>query len=326
MRVALIGGTGFIGNYIVDALLEKQCRPVVLARPGSEGKLSRNVEVVSGDVAVIGDLIKLLSNCDAAIYLIGILREERSQGVTFEALQFDGVVRTLDAARACRVPRLLLMSALGARRGGTAYQDTKFRAERAATLSQLDVTVFRPSVVFGDPRGATEFATQLRDDMVTSRLPAVAFFNALGPNRGPVRLSPVHVKDVADAFVASLFDQSTIGKTLSLAGPEVLPWRTMVQRLCETAGRNRWIVPVPLEAMMLPARLFGRFPWFPATADQLKMLAEGSVAEPTELATLIGRAPLRFAEANLAYLARAAELPQEERQPPSLPPQNMSER
>ena len=326
MRVAIIGGTGFIGSYLVEALLERQCRPVVLARPGSERKVRRDVELVSGDVGAIGDLVKLLSNCDAAIYNIGILREDRASGATFEALQYEGVQRTLEAAQACRVPRLLLMSALGAKRAGTGYQDTKFRAERAALQSQLDVTVFRPSVVFGDPKGATEFATQLRDDMVTSFSPAVGFFNAFGPHRGPVVLSPVHVQDVADAFVAALFDTETIGETVTLAGPETLSWRTIVQRLCQAAGRRRWIWPVPLQAMAVPARLFGRFAWFPVTADQLKMLAEGSVATPAELEALIGRKARAFAPDSLAYLASQAAAVDDASRPPSLPEQTLGKR
>ena len=326
MRVAIIGGTGFIGSYLVEALLERQCRPVVLVRPGSERKVRGDAEVVSGDVGAIGDLVKLLSNCDAAIYNIGILREDRARGATFEALQYEGVQRTLEAAQACRVPRLLLMSALGAKRAGTSYQDTKFRAERAALQSQLDVTVFRPSVVFGDPRGATEFATQLRDDMVTSSSPAVGFFNAFGPHRGPVVLSPVHVQDVADAFVAALFDTETIGKTVTLAGPETLSWRTIVQRLCQVAGRRRWIWPVPLQAMMVPARLFGRFAWFPVTTDQLKMLAEGSVATPAELEALIGRKARAFARDNLAYLASQAVGVDNASRPPSLPERTLGKR
>ncbi len=326
MRVAIIGGTGFIGRHLVEALLERQCRPVVLARPGSEGKVRRSVEIVSGDVGAIGDLIKLLSNCDAAIYNIGILREDRARGVTFEALQYDGVLRALDAARACRVPRFLLMSALGAKRDGTPYQDTKYRAERAAMLSQLDVTVFRPSVVFGNPAGASEFATQLRDDMVTARSPAIGFFNAFGPHRGQVLLSPVHVRDVADAFVSALFNTGTIGKTLSLAGPETLSWRTIVQRLCEVASRSRWILPIPLQAMMVPALLFGRFSWFPVTADQLRMLAEGSVATPAELEALIEREPRTFANDNLAYLAHRTAAPEGAGQPSSMPQQSLGKR
>ena len=178
MRVALIGGTGFIGSYVVDALLEGGHKPVLLVRPGSEHKLRRRqeCELVFGDVGVVGDLVRLLTNCEAVIYAIGILREDAARGVTFESLQYEGLLRTLEAAKVCSVGRLLLMSANGVGSAGTDYQRTKYRAERAAQRSGLKVTVFRPSVVFGDPRGFAEFATQLHEEMIEPQRPAIGFF------------------------------------------------------------------------------------------------------------------------------------------------------
>ena len=91
------------------------------------------------------------------------------------------------------------MSANGVKQPGTRYQETKYQAELAAFDSGLDVTVFRPSVIFGNPRGKMEFATQLYQEMVRPPLPAVAFHTGWSPAKGQVLMSPVHVSDVADS-------------------------------------------------------------------------------------------------------------------------------
>ena len=82
--------------------------------------------------------------------------------------------RVIDAAVSQGVRRMLLMSANGARPEGTPYERTKYLAERHLADSGLDGTVFRPSVVFGDPRGRMEFCTQLRDQMIRPPVPAPA--------------------------------------------------------------------------------------------------------------------------------------------------------
>ena len=304
MRVALVGGTGFIGSYLVDALLDDGHTPVLLVRPGSEHKLRRRseCELVSGDVGAVGDLIRLLTNCQAVIYSVGILRENAARGITFESLQYQGLVRTLEAAKVCRVERLLLMSANGVSQNDTDYLTTKLHAERAALSSELNVTVFRPSVVFGDPRGLREFATQLHADMIVPYRPAIGFFNATSRRRREFTMSPVHVKDVADAFVRALSDAQTVGRTFQLGGPEALTWKTILRRIADAVERRKWILPMPIELMALAALLMDRFAWFPVTRDQLRMLAAGNSAEPTDIAALTGRPPRRFDERNLAYL------------------------
>jgi NADH dehydrogenase len=299
MRIAIIGGTGFVGGYLVDALLAAGHEVRLLVRAGSEDKVLRPNEVstISGDLNSNGTLRKLLEGCEAAIYNVGLLREFPSRGITFEAAQYQGVVDTVAAAKESGVRRLLLMSAIGVKSPGTAYQDTKFRAERHALESGLDVTVLRPSVIFGDPRGTMEFATQLYRDMVRPPLPAPAF-----PG---VRMSPVHIEDVAAAFAAALEQPDTIGRTIELAGPEVLSWEEMVRRIGAATGRRKVLLPMPIGVMKVGATLFDWLPIYPVTRDQLTMLEEGNTASPEALEQLIGSKPRAFVAEELDYLNKS---------------------
>jgi len=303
MRVAIIGGTGFVGGYIVEALLAAGHEPAVLVREGSEDKLGNadRCHLVHGDLSSGDAIRKTLESADAVIYNVGILREDAAQGITFEKLQYEGVVRTIDAARQAGIRRFILMSANGVRADGTPYQATKYRAEEALRESGLDYTIFRPSVIFGDPRGKMEFASQLYRDMVRPPLPAVGFHTGL-LDRGDVEMSPVYVEDVADAFVAAIADPETVGETYALGGPEILSWTEMLERIAKAAGKDKIILPMPIALMRLGATLFDWLPFFPVTRDQLDMLAEGNTADPAVLEQRIGRTPRAFTPEALAYL------------------------
>jgi NADH dehydrogenase len=304
VKVAIIGGTGFVGGYLVDALLDAGHEPHVLVRPGSEGKLLRASEckVTPGDVASPDAVDAVMTGCEAVIYNVGILREVPSEGITFEALQYRGAETTAEAAKRAGIRRFLLMSANGIDSAETRYQTTKLRAEAMIRDSGLDYTIFRPSVIFGDPRGTMEFATQLYEEMVRMPLPAVGFHTGLSPARGEVLMSPVHVRDVADAFVNALADDTTIGRSYVLGGPEVVSWPEMLRRIAAAVGKKKLILPMPIGFMKLGATLLDWLPFFPVTRDQLTMLADGNTAEPDDVAALIKREPTAFSPENLAYL------------------------
>lgn len=296
MKIGIIGGTGFVGTYLVEALLAAGNEVSALIRPGSEGKVcSGAVRAVGGDLSSSQALRETLEECDAVIYNVGLLREFPRRGITFEQTQYQGVVDTIAAARDAGVSRLLLMSAIGVKDPGTKYQETKYRAEQFALSSGLDVTVLRPSVIFGDPRGAMEFATQLHRDMVKPPIPAVAFVGA--------QMSPVHIEDVADAFVNALLNSNTIGNTIELAGPEILSFREMVKRIATATGKSKVILPMPIRVMRIGATLFDWLPFFPVTRDQLTMLEEGNTAPSESLESLIGHKPRKFTASELTYLA-----------------------
>jgi len=291
MRVAVIGGTGFVGSHIADALDDAGHSVTLLVRPGSESKVSRpdRFMVVSGDLDSPDSLARCVSGSDAVVYSVGILREFPRRGITFEALQYEGVVHTVEAARRAGTTRFVLISANGVKVPGTRYQETKARAEKYVRASGLQATVLRPSVIFGDPLGRMEFATQLYRDMVATPLPALEFFSGTRPAAGQVLMSPVHVTDVAEACLAALENASTVGR---------------VYQIGAAVGRRKWLLPVPLALMQFAALLFERLPFFPVTRDQLTMLAEGNVADPAGIETLLGREPLAFTPATLAYLCR----------------------
>ncbi len=302
MRVAIVGGTGFVGGYLIDALLTAGHSVSTLVRAGSDTKLHRSDQVtaIPGELGDTEAIKTLLTDCDAVIYNVGILREHPRQGITFEATQYRGAVEVIDVARNAGVQRLLLMSANGVKTPGTRYQETKFKAEQYAAESGLDVTVFRPSVIFGDPRGTTEIATQLLNDIVRLPVPAINFVMT----HGTVEMSPVYVGDVADAFVTALTDAQTIGQHYVLTGPDVMSWREMIETVGEAVGQRKWFLPMPTSLMRLVAILLDWLPVFPVTREQLTMLEEGNVGDAKMMESLIRRSATPFDAQTLGYLTR----------------------
>jgi uncharacterized protein YbjT (DUF2867 family) len=306
MKVALIGGTGFVGAHLVRHLLEAGHTPRLLVRAGSDHKIERQAECefVPGTVADQAALSACLSGADAVIYLIGILREFPAQGITFEALQYQGVVDTIAAAHTAGVKRFVLMSANGIRADGTAYQRTKYRAEQALKASTLRWTIFRPSVIFGTPLGRMEFCTQLKKDIIASPLPAPLFYQGFSPlGAGGFELAPVSVNDVAAAFTLALTESRTESQTYSLCGPQRYSWKEILQTIATASGTSKLMIPAPALPIQTLARWLDRYPWFPISSDQLQMLLEGNVCFENDSFARLGLTPTPFGVAQLNYLA-----------------------
>ena len=304
MKVTVFGGTGFVGSYLVDALVAAGHHPVVLVRDGSEHRLNQaeHCTLITGDLDTQAAIEAALEGADAAIYNIGILREFPRKGITFNALQYQAPVRVIDAAVAAGVKRFLLMSANGVKEQGTAYQQTKHRTEQHLKETKLDWTIFRPSVIFGDPRGRMEFASQLAHDIIDSPLPAPLFFDGLLPTgAGQFKMSPVHVENVAQAFVNSLDNDAAIGKVYRLGGEDSLTWQEILGRIASAKGKRKLMLPVPAIGVSAAASLLDRFEAFPVTHDQITMLMEGNTCPADDLVSL-GIEPIAFNAETLAYL------------------------
>jgi uncharacterized protein YbjT (DUF2867 family) len=298
MRVAVFGGTGFVGGYLVRGLLAANHEPSLLVRKGSERKIVEpdRCRITSGDISSLSAIEATLEGSDAVIYNIGLLREFSNRGITFEEAHVQGVRRVIELAQRHSAGRLLLMSANGVKNPGTAYQETKFRAEEHVKSSGLQWTIFRPSIIFGDSGGMQEITHQLYNQIVKPPVPAGVFPGVV--------MSPVSVIDVADAFVNALANPETIGQVYELGGPEVLSWEDMVRRVADAVDTKKSIVPIPIGLLKIGAMLFDWLPFFPATREQLTMLEEGNTAQPDALEKLIGRPLTPFTPKNLAYLKK----------------------
>jgi len=284
MRIALFGATGFVGSYIIELLIKNNHCPSVLIREKSKDKLifSEKSKIIFGNINNLNAIEKTITNADAVIYNIGIIREFPKEKITFQNLHFEGAKRCIDIAKSLGVNRFILMSANGVKKEGTGYQVTKYNAEEYLKKSKLDYTIFRPSLIFGEPKieEHIEFCTQLKNDMLSLPIPAPLFYKGFLPFKaGTFMLTPIHVKNVADFFVKSIGMEETIGKTYNLGGKEAKTWKEIIHNIAISSKQNKWKVPTPIFIIKIVATFFDSFKWFPITKDQLTMLIEGNTTQ-----------------------------------------------
>jgi uncharacterized protein YbjT (DUF2867 family) len=307
MKVALFGGSGFVGNYIVDELLQTGHEPHVLVRPQNVSKLIQadKCTVYYGHIENDAVIIDMMKNSNAVIYNIGLIRQFPKKGITFEKLHYEGVNRTVKLAEKAGVKRYILMSANGVKMNGTPYQTTKYLAEQLLKNSSLDWTIFRPSLIFGDPRSSIEFCTQLKNNMLDLPIPAPLFFNGLIPkNAGSFSFNPVHVTDVAKCFVRVLEKESAIGKTYEVGGARTVMWKELIKTIASAYGKNKWTMPAPVFPIKTLAAILDRFAWFPITVDQLTMLMEGNTCS-SKVFTEFEIETIHFEKNSLSYLVES---------------------
>src|SRR4030095_4829090 len=273
-RIFVTGGTGFVGRSVIRALLAHGFLVRALVRPGSERDLKgfEAIERTPGEVLAPATLTAAVEDCAAIIHLVGIIREHRARGVTFDALHIRATENMLQLAKAGGVPRYLHMSALGARPDARSrYHRTKWAAEEAVRASGLDWTIFRPSVIFGP---GDELVTMLAG--MVQRLPVVP---VLGDGR--YRIQPIAVEQAAEGFARALRVPASDGRAYEVAGPVAYPFVEILDHIGAALGRRRVRkAHVPLGPVRAATRLLQALPFYPLTSDQLTMLEEESVTDP----------------------------------------------
>ena len=238
-RILVLGGSGFVGRHVCEQLVRMGWQVTVPTRRAINASSVQSLPgltVLEASVHKEADLARLMPGHDAVVNLVAVLHgsEER-----FENVHVELPAKISHAMKKAGVSRLVHVSALGAEaQAPSMYLRSKARGETTLQGAGLQLSVLRPSVVFG---AEDKFLNLFAD------LQAVAPFMPLAGSG--TRFQPVWVADVAGAVVACLKQPSTIGQTYELCGPDVMTLAELVQRAGQWAGVNhgqgRPILPLP---------------------------------------------------------------------------------
>lgn len=267
--IVLLGGSGFFGRHVAQALLAQGARLRVVSRHPERAfslKALSNlgqVQFARGDILHPDSLAPVLAEAFGVVNLVGAFAGD------LDSLQGKGAGRVAEAAKAAGASAFVQISAIGADAASPIpYARTKGEGEAAVLAEFPKATVLRPSLLFGpDDNFVNMFAGLI------AKLPALPVF---GPS---AKLQPVFVDDAAAAVAMALADPRIHGgKTYELAGPEVLTMLELHQRIATAQGREPLFAELPDFISSAFAMLTGWLPFAPITSDQWALLKAGNVA------------------------------------------------
>jgi len=292
--ILVTGGTGFVGRAIVRELARLGHPVRVVARrpdspPARALQRDTGCQLVAGSVNDRPSLAKALEGVEAVIHLVGIIFERGTQ--TFSRVHAEGTGNVVAACQASGVRRLVHMSASGTREHAVApYHRTKWEGECAVRASGLEWTIFRPAIIYGPGNGFCSI-------LVRQMTPPIRWITGgLMPmiGDGSVLMQPVHVDEVAAAFVRSLTVSASIGQTYELGGPPI-PYQRLLRDLAASQKVRIHPLAVPREFAYAGAGLIEVLsPWKIPTPGHVAMLEEDQRADTSPAQRDLGFHPLPF--------------------------------
>jgi uncharacterized protein YbjT (DUF2867 family) len=290
-RIAITGGTGFVGIHTARALSKAGHQLRLVARGTRELPRALGAEVVRADVvADNGRLVEALRGCDVVVNLVAIIRERGRQ--TFERVNRCGAENVASAAHQAGVGHIVHVSANGADPDPYfAYLASKWNGEQAVIASGVPYTVLRPSIMFGPGDGFFTVLTKLI--RLNPVIPVVG--------DGRAMFQPIAVSDVA-RIISDCVERGADHEVHEVGGPDHLSYEQILDTIKAELGVHRFKVHVPVMAMLPLAVVMDKvLPKPPVTPGQLRLLKKNNVTRLDAVPAQFGFRPLAFAE-NCGYL------------------------
>lgn len=273
--ITLVGGTGFLGRYIVKRLAQEDWVVRVISRHPDKSLALKTAGTVGQIVLVPGDLARpetlenKLDGSYAVVNLVGTLFESGRQN--FAALHAQGPEKLAKLAKAAGVKKFVHISSLGVDRAvSSKYARTKMLGEQAVMAAFPEATILRPGVIFGaEDQFFNKFA---RMALISPALPLIG--------GGNTKFQPVYVDDVAQAVVRVATTSGYEGKIYELAGPKIYSFRQLLEYIGQQTGRPRMLAKIPYGLASLMSLFTELLPSPPLTRDQIRLLQYDNVVSP----------------------------------------------
>lgn len=270
--ITIVGGTGFVGRYVVKLLANAGYRIRVISRFPDNALHLKTAGDVGQIVLLPGNLTQpeslqgKLNGSYAVINLAGIMFESGSQ--KFSALHAQGAEKLAQLAKSLHIPRFIQISALGVDKASRSrYAYSKMLGENAVLAAFPEATILRPSVIFGP------------EDNFFNQFAAMAGLAPMLPliGGGKSCFQPVYVGDVAEAIEACLARDDVKGQIIELGGPQVFTFKEILEYVLRTIGKDRTLLPIPFPIASMMGSCTQMLPRPLLTRDQVKLLSYDNV-------------------------------------------------
>ena len=262
LKIAITGGNGFVGSDLAILLAQLGHQVVIVSR--RQAPRLDFASTISADINDLDSLLTAFASCDAVAHCAGINRQQDTQ--TFKRVHVEGTKNVVSACQKQGVKKLVLTSFLKARAdSGSPYHESKWLAEEVVRSCDLDYTILKPGVIFGQG-----------DHMIkhmSSALKLSPFFALIGAD---VSLRPVALADFSRIIAACLHDARLSKSSFAVLGPEKLRLSEAARRVASAMGRPVIPVPMPLAFCYALAHVLEATMKEPLLSiAQIKMIAEG---------------------------------------------------
>ncbi len=302
--ITVFGGAGFVGKYVVRALVRDGWRVRVAVRcphTALDLKVMGNVgqvQLVQANVRFAESVERAVEGSDAVINLVAVLYEQGKQ--SFEAVHAHGAKTIAEASARAGITNFVQISAIGADpKAESNYARSKALGESHVRTAIPSAAIIRPSVIFGT------------EDNFFNRFAAMTQFSPVLPllGGGATKFQPVYVGDVAQA-IAQVASQDKTGQTYELGGPRAYSYKELMAFILSTIDRKRILLPLPWfasNALGFIGDMVGALPIIKPflTRDQLRLMkTDNIVSDQAQGFSELGITPQTIEAVVPNYLAR----------------------
>ena len=270
----IFGGSGQIGRNLIRKLTKNNYKVTVVTRNLHQKsyiiKTQANagyIDIVEANIFDEKKIRDLFKRADLCINLIGILFEKK-KGNTFKNIHsiFPSLLAKL--CKEYNLKHFIHLSALGINEAQDSnYAKSKLLGESNILKNFPLATVLRPSVVYSsDDNFTTNFMTLL------NRLPFFPLYY-----NGTTKFSPIHCSDLTD-IIYHVISKNIYSKIIECVGPEVITFKQILEKLLNSIGKKRLLIPFPLQLAKISASVFEIMPNPLLTRDQLRLLKYNNIS------------------------------------------------
>jgi NADH dehydrogenase len=270
-KIAVIGGSGFLGNSLLKLLLNEKAEIILFTRKKNYQKTlnkifpDRDIKCIYWNIDNLKIIEDNTKNVNCLINLCGILFENKNGDffrVHSKVPEFLGKISSKN-----KIKTLIHVSALGVSTNSESkYSRSKAEGENKLLEQFPNGKILRPSLLFG--KGDNFFGQFSEMAKYSPILPVIS---------RSTKFQPVFVEDVAKAIIKLLNDKKNKNNIYELAGNKIYSFEELLKILLEIKNIKRLLVPLNPKFMMIPAIFLQNLPKPPFTVDQMILLKTDNI-------------------------------------------------